>query len=126
MIFAGVRRREARDDGTYKLTPHAKVLVHTSTCILAAVKSSSTVLRSWLSRPAWWMPMPNTMVSLSAESLRVEAMAMMSSSGIFKNFLGLSSEAQYEIRSRAVSRVCRLEDTNTRAGFTGECSRIAA
>ena len=31
---------------TYRLTPHARVLVHTSTWILAAVKSSSTVFLS--------------------------------------------------------------------------------
>ena len=31
---------------TYKLTPHASVLVQTSTWILAAVKSSSTVFLS--------------------------------------------------------------------------------
>ena len=160
---------------TYKLTPHASVLVQTSTWILAAVNSSSTVFLSWLSRPAWWIPgwegwgvrrgrerareresekicrendsetkkearrgsnnwwiwrakditwkqsvhrnfchdrklyseddanlfyatkhspIPNTIVSLNAPSFNVLAIAIISSSLIFKNFLGLSSEAQ--------------------------------
>ena len=72
------------------------------------------------------LPIPNTIVSLRAESFKVDAIAIMSSSGIFRNFFGLSSEAQYEIKSRAVRRVCRLDDTKTKAGFTGECSRIDA
>ena len=39
---------------------------------------------------------------------------------------GRSSAAAYAMRSMAVSLVCRLDDTNTSAGFSGECVRIAA
>ena len=39
---------------------------------------------------------------------------------------GRSSAAAYAIKSIAVRRVCRRDDTNTSVGFSGECVRIAA
>lgn len=78
----------------------------------------------------------------------------MSSSGMCRNCFGFSSEAQYEINSSAVRRVCshtqqdngslsanqptndakpllcvctwRREDTNTKTGLPGECVVMAA
>lgn len=39
--------------------------------------------------------------------------------------LGLSSVARYAIRSKAVSRVCRRDDTKIKTGLAGEWLRMA-
>jgi len=60
-------------------------------------------------------------------SVNPSATISISSFSMWRNFLGsFSSAAQYDIRSRAVSRVCLLEETKIRVGFVGECSMMAA
>ena len=51
--------------------------------------------------------------------------ALTSISGICSHCFGLSSPARKAIRSRAVSLVCLLDDTNTRTGLVGEWVLIA-
>lgn len=52
-------------------------------------------------------------------------LALTSVSGMCIHCLGLSSVAKKEISSKAVRRVCRLDETNTSTGLVGECVLIA-
>ena len=52
-------------------------------------------------------------------------MVLTSSSGMWSHCLGSSSPAKKAIRSRAVSLVCRLDETNTSTGLDGEWDLMA-
>eukprot|EP00982_Pelagococcus_subviridis_P008724 30865-Pelagococcus_subviridis.AAC.2 len=72
------------------------------------------------------MPMPNCKQCFSAGSLALRTTPASSFADMCTKPSGRSSAAAYAIKSIAVRRVCRRDDTNTSVGFSGECVRIAA
>lgn len=101
-----------------KLTPQAKVEVAIIICTLPLTNNSSQIYLSWLSRPAWCITIPKLKVCLRYSSW-INYTAFWINSGL--HFMYGHDYFCYiwlkEIRSFAVSRVCRREETKMITGL---------
>lgn len=101
-----------------KLTPQAKVEVAIIICTLLLTNNYSQIYRSWLSRPAWCITIPKLSVCFKYSSW-INSIAFWIISGLhfiyglfYLNYIWLN-----DIRSFAVRRVWRRDDTNMITGF---------